>query len=970
MPLDLDVLGGECGGEPLPSPIPSPAPTLPLWDQDPQPKTLIVTQQERFEEIYGAAAWNAVLNDPDTGLIALAQHPTVAADIISLPSTIYYEWDSSPCDVDKANDVTAAIRSEIFAYLDSHPSIQYIVLAGGDDVIPHHRVPDETTISNESLYLPDAFLQPGPLFASISGGYNLTDDYYVDFVPSLWQGRELYIPDMPTGRLIETPDEIMAAAGAFLDSNGVLDLSTAFASGYDFFDDGAQAMADALGTTTDTLITPPDPDWNADDLRCELLGEGDPLQCAAHDVSALNAHMTHYAALSAFGFANDDFNDIMTSSDVADADAAGRIVFSMGCHSGLNVPDDSSLPVDPGLGIDPATDFPQAMARQQAVYVANTGFGVGEEPGVLFTELLLATFAGELVEPNAFVGDAFITAKQLYLTGQLAMTEYDEKVSIQSTLFGLPMYQVDPPTQAVVAAVESLQAQTAGIYFGDLTLTVDGVPLDPIALEEVISDDGSYITADGDVQVTAGRPIQPRVVQEINNGALDPVHGVVLTGGSFTDLLPFDPLISRPDREWQSGRPELQICIPGDWPSVLAIVNSLDTGGALLQNLVVTPAQFRCTSGPGDPVLGRERIWTELGLGLLRSSSDDFQPPLVSSVSLSQIDDTTVAVNVEASDDFSGISQIIVLLIARDGSSGTVTSIASGPLSGPGPFTVEVPDFPADADLVLQVIDGANNPATLTAKAAGGFSLISVDAGPDKVFTPGLPVQLTATVSEFTDLTPPISFQWDFGDGTFDSGLLAPEEARTVDVTVDGAGNATFTVEHIYAAGTPSLLTATLKVTDADGGVGLDDVSLMLRCDPTDALSADADLIGCHVDNDATTVTVAMRVEGTISNDSQYRVLMDVGTFDNKTKTFRDPLDGNPDFLLKYDGGSATGLVSLSAEVEGSELRFSFDLAEIGRTSGDHIQWFGESQAGVPSEPETGKLDNMPDTGFLGYVLR
>ncbi len=749
----------------------------------------------------------------------------------------------------------------------------------------------------------------------------------------------------------------MAAADAFLDSQGVLDLSTAFASGYDFFDDGAQAMATNLGPATDTLIAPPDW-WNADDLRCELLGEGDPLQCAAHDVSALNAHMTHYAALSAFGLANDDLNDIMTSSDVADADGVGRIVFSMGCHSGLNVPDASALPVDPGLGIDPATDFAQAMARQQAVYVANTGFGVGEEPGVLFTELLLATFAKELVTPGAFVGDAFITAKQLYLTGQLAMTEYDEKVSIQSTLFGLPMYQVDPPTEAVMAAIQSLQAQAAGISLGDLTLTVDEVET-PYPLEEITAVDGHYITADGDVQVTAGRPIQPRVVQQLGGGESEPVHGVLLTGGSFTDLDDFDPVISRPDREWVIAAPELQICLPGDWPSVQAIVNSLDTGEGLLQTLVVTPAQFRCTSNPGDQVLGRERLWTELDLELLRSASDDFQPPLVSSISLTEVDETTVGVNVEASAGLSGVAEIVVLIIVDNGESGTLTSVSSGPLSGPGPFTVEVPAFPADASVVVQVVDGDGDVATLTAKAAGGYSLISVDAGPDQAFSPVVPTTLRATVFDFASIlseSDTVSYMWDFGDGTSESGLLAIGGVPTEIVTVDVDGNATFSVEHQYSGPAE----ATLTVSDANGGVGQDDVLLRLCGDPTDAVNTDADLVACSVDNTDTTMTIALTVAGQVTDQFQYRVRLDID----------DQPDGTPDVLLKYSDGKVTGLPSLTATVSDDEVRFEFSLADIGRGSGDHIQWFGETQAGVKAEPETGKPDYMPDASFFGYVLR
>jgi hypothetical protein len=553
------------------------------------------------------------------------------------------------------------------------------------------------------------------------------------------------------------------------------------------------------------------------------------------------------------------------------------------------------------------------------------------------------------------------------MTGQLAMTEYDEKVSIQSTLFGLPMYKVAPPDNALIAAIESLQAQPEGTYIGDLTLIVDGDPDPPIIplVEVTAGDDGSYITADGDVQVTAGRPIQPRVVQNLD-GESDPVHGVILTGGLFTDLVPFDPVISRPNREWESSAPELQICLPSDWPSVLPIVNTLDTGDGLLQTLVVTPAQFRCTSAPGTPVLGRERLWTELALELQRSPSDvdDFQPPRVSGVTLSEVDETTVAVNVEASDDISGIDQIVILIIV-DGETGTATSIPSGPLTGLGPFTVEIPNFPEDADVVVQVVDGAGNVAALTAKGAGGFSLISVDAGPDRLFFPGTPTTLQATVSGFADLTPPVFFTWDFGDESSESGFVTG--------LPDGSGNLTFVVEHTYNANTtPDQVTATVKVTDANGGSGTDAVVLLRCVEDADAINANADLVACTVNNDDTNMTITLEVDGQVTDEFQYRVRLDIGTFVPGTGFVNDQPDGTPDLHLKYNDEKVTGLPSLTAEVSvsGNEVRFEFSLADIGRDSGDFVQLKYETQAGVKAEEETGKLDFMPDSGFYGYVLR
>jgi len=101
-------------------------------------------------------------------------------------------------------------------------------------------------------------------------------------------------------------------------------------------------------------------------------------------------------------------------------------------------------------------------------------------------------------------------------------------------------------------------------------------------------------------------------------------------------------------------------------------------------------------------------------------------------------------------------------------------------------------------------------------------------------------------------------------------------------------------------------------------------------------------------------------VDGTISADFQYRIRLDTQA------------DGVPDVHLKYNDGKVTGLANLVVTVnaDGKGLTFSFPLADVGLVSGDHILWWSETQAGVKATQETGIVDNMPDSGFFGYVLR
>ncbi|MBI4338611.1 MAG: hypothetical protein HY680_01515, partial [Chloroflexi bacterium] len=988
MPLDTAVLeaglaAGTCSGSPLVAPSTQ---AVEVLQANASPLTLFVTQRERLQALYGLD--NAAWSDLQDALVRLAGHDLVRGKIIFLPSGLYDGWDSNPCSIDAVNGLTASIQAEVQSQLSANPTIKYVVIVGSDDVVPYRRVPDETVISNERYYLIGSFLRPGsPLYTSVRQGYNLTDDYYVDRNPSPWQGRLLYLPDVPIGRLVETPQEIRNTAEAFLGSDGLLRRSSAFISGYDFFTDGAAAMADALASqlATQRLINDT---WSAEDLRCELLGQS-PCDSPA-DVNGINAHFTHYAALSAGGFNSANglgLNDFLTSKEVALASGVptallGRIVFTMGCHAGLNVPDRSSASADPGLGIDPALDFPQAMAIQRAIYLASTGYGLGDDEGIGGTERLLVLFAKKLLQNDLPVGDALVLAKALYLGSLSAMTTYDEKSSIQTTLYGLPMYTVEagsapPPEPPPPGGGASL------------TLTVDGVQT-AHTFAQVITANGSYYTADGDAQSTAGRPIEPRVAVPLPSNGSGPVHGVLLTASAFTDALGVDPVIARPTIEWEQNPLEPQACLPSFWPSDLASINSLETAGGLAQTLVVVPGQFRCTSGASPTVTGVQRLYTALTFALLRSTVEDFQPPTVSSVDLRAVNETTVALTVNASDP-GGIAQVIVLRIST-GDVVPVTLTLSSPLPTSGQFTLELTNLGQGEALVVQVVDGAGNVASATGKGAN-LSAIRVDAGIDQAFAAGIPTTLRSTVYGFEGLTAPVSFLWDFGDGSFAGGVLEATHPAIQEFTVAG-GDLTFAVSHQYSVSGGPPFTATLKVTDANGGVGLDDVLVVLCSDSigngSGATRPDSDLAACSVATTATTMTVTVLVAGPITDllgtddqeDVQYRVRLDIGTYSVDPLTGARTLvskmpDGLYDVQLRYLRGQVTGLSSLVVTPVIQDnvvvgLAFTVDLADIGRASGDHvypIQWSSETQVGLKATSEVGISDNMPDSGLFGYVL-
>ena len=161
------------------------------------------------------------------------------------------------------------------------------------------------------------------------------------------------------------------------------------------------------------------------------------------NVAAINAHASH------FGFLAPSAPPLL-AGDIAGiaADQRGKLFYTLGCQSGLNVP-----PGEPN-----ALDLAQAFAGRGATYVGNTGYGYGLTHTVGLSEQLMLLFTEELVDGSAnTVGYALARAKQQYRLRSSSFDYYDEKVLIESTLYGLPMLRVNTP-----GGTRALAARTLG----------------------------------------------------------------------------------------------------------------------------------------------------------------------------------------------------------------------------------------------------------------------------------------------------------------------------------------------------------------------------------------------------------------------------------------------------------------------------------------------------------------------------
>jgi len=917
----------------------------------------------------------------------------VRADILELPSGIYEGFDRVPCSVEAANATATEIRKRVVAHLDAHRSIEDVVILGSDDMVPHWRSPDATHL-NERDYILDSFLRAGtPLHASIYGGYNLTDHYLADRSGSSINGSYFYAPKLGLGRLVESPLEIAAQLESFIESRGIVAVADGLVTGYDFFTEDAQATLDyltqtaGLGPVQALISDETDLGWSATELRCAMLGSLPG--CETGDYVSLNAHMSHYLLESALGFNSDPIaQDLMASTEFSATQTPPRFVIANGCHAGFAVPDGSSIAsadeLGAQLGIDFDFDWPQAMARKGTAFVGSLGYGLGVYHGSAGTELLTQLITQNSLEGMTH-GQAIVASVEDYIARQSAFSDYDVKSLIQTTLYGLPMAKT-----AVVSGGAAAAPAAAGAPIGQVRITVEDGDATHIFDRDLLREDtadGAIVSADGETQVTAWRPILPRIVAPLGVG--QSAHGILLKSGDFTDTQDFDPVIALFTQEWVvEDASEASNCLRAFWPSVQASLNTYDTATGLQQSLVVLPAQFLCVGvNTANDAVGTLRLPRALAFELLRSDSDDVEPPLVREVKLRPAaEGTQTLVTVEGrdtdvtdDDPDAQIRRIVVTVIDETNGSmySTDTLALSGEITGTGPFqvTVNVPYADAEKRLFIQVVDDANNVTHWTSKGVYARGIL-VDAGESQLVSPLTETQLTGTVYNFSRLLEEgatasdllegganVYYRWDFGDGDYESGTLAKNGEPSAFVTVDADGTASFVVDHPYPADFQFI--AKLKVWTNFGGNGEDEVTLYGCVDAEDASGdPNGDLTLCGVSNEGNLITVSLGVAGMITDDWQYRLHLDLG----EKKSGDTPLDGKTDLMLKYNGGVVTGLSSLVGEVDGNILKLTFNLDELGWT-GKRFGLYAETQKGLAGQGGIGFDDRLPEEGLLEYNL-
>ena len=603
--------------------------------------TLILVNRQRVEDLYSADDSWQLMNR----LYALAAHPRVAGLVAQVESdpavaAAYAAWTASQdalLDVQKANDVASAIRNLILAYRLTAPGLEYLVIVGDDRIIPFRRVTDYTG-KRENQYAASMTISTTQ-WAAAQAETILADDYYADAVPSAWTQGELYLPDYAIGRLVETPQEIMAFVDAFLASDGAIGRN-ALVTGYTFVDDTAESIGTLVSADTITKATLIGSSWVVTDLRTLQLQSA-----PRFDIQAVNGHATHLLEKAPDGGA-------VSAVEIAasTADLAGAIVYSVGCHAGLN--DTGSL------------DLAQAFAQKKANYVANTGYGWGGG-GTTWSEALMRNYTLSLLQGvSTTLGNALVAAKTAYVAQAEGFDSYDHKVLQEATFYGLPMSVIttgasfinDNPFPGVhftptLPSGSFGRVSTGTVSFG-LAGSFGGYE-EVTGTQDTFFSDGAFYAINNSIQVGAGQPVQPKVFADLTAPAAGVLRGVVFLGGVYTDIQSFSPVVAQPFNEYVTPTLGVTFTAPGWYPPAPFGVRHAAGAFGGQDTLVTVMGQYNSS-------LGVERLYDSMSFDSYYSADPDEDPPVVTKVA--GILNEAVGrgyIKVEAQDD-SGVVRVVV----------------------------------------------------------------------------------------------------------------------------------------------------------------------------------------------------------------------------------------------------------------------------------------------------------------------
>ncbi|HLH52764.1 MAG TPA: HYR domain-containing protein [Verrucomicrobiae bacterium] len=591
--------------------------------------TLILTD---FSRLSGTPADVSALK---TAIASFVARPEVQGILVDVGQDTSVQAANIQADANPgctfAKNYVANIIHQIVEEYHAHNPVEYVVLIGGDNVIPFMRYPDDAGLANEDGFdVPVGGLTPSQ--ASIKSGQVLSQDDYGSLCSISLKDTRLVLPDAAVGRLVESASEATGLINAYLSPAGgvVPTPSTALVTGYDFLQDCATAVAGQLSASlgapnVTTLISPntsaPANSWTADQLRPLLLN-------SRHDIIFLAGHFNSGSLLAA------DFATSIFSPELANPslNLVNALIYSAGCHSGYNVVDGDAIPY---VTIEP--DWSQMFARKGATFIGGTGYQYGDTDFIEYDERLYLNFTQILREgagPVA-IGKALVKAKQRYLANTPVLRGIHEKALREVALFGLPMLSMNLPNRvsvpsgsSIVSALNSYTTnpgQALGLQSADITVPITGLGLSnstltiyPVPTTGPTTLAASYLDGpDGHVSNPA-EPILPLEIRDVT------VAGTVLRGtgfraGTYQDTDGVRPLTGAPATENRGVH--APFLTPVFYPLKPWSVNYFDAlcglgSGSTRLNLM--PSQYQSDSATSDT--GVRRVFSNMSFRLFYSA--------------------------------------------------------------------------------------------------------------------------------------------------------------------------------------------------------------------------------------------------------------------------------------------------------------------------------------------------------------
>ncbi len=747
--------------------------------------TVILVNKMRFEQMYPGRG-NIVMDSLDALVAAMRLDPEIAT--LGLSAVVvavdgyqsvrdgYAFWDDpasnggaaeDACSPAAANGIVSSIVRDVLDPIRDIRDIENVVLVGSDDLLPFARLNDETQVANEFDYRNDLRGRNSFTGALWSSTF-LSDDPYGETGAQAFGDRFLYVADAALGRVLESPEQIADQIQQFIDFDGYLAADSALVAGYDFLVDGSEAIAGELKPPRGPISAADVDDsladglngnltaWDRADITTALLGDvGSPIVGNGPDLVSFNAHFDHYRALPAAGDKVVGFNDNFETSAISDLIASdprfdGSVIFSMGCHSGLNVPNLT-------VGVQGVKeDWAEVFTEQLAVYVGNTGFGYGDTDTVGYTERLMQLFARNVSSPIATdlgdpstatsIGDAMKYAKQQAFSELTDVSVYHEKAYQESTFYGLPFFRVGvAPVLPPPAPINNPEADP---ITGELSVLLTADPDNTPTL--ITRDDGdvetyfSNLDADGDESIITqpGRPLQPALAIDVSD--LDPAASTLLErearGAIILDMTSsyqqVDPVVAVP--VFDESSPGVEPAIAGIvFPTVPQRISTFETPAGTRQKLLLATGQYR-----GTETTGQQRLDDDIDVVVYYA---DINEPDRSAPRVLTVDPTLVGAELSISvhvDDGGGteIDRVYVLVTPTPNTPLAdwfgVELVDAGAGQWSGGITFD--SAPNDIELLVQAKDRAGNVGVSTNKAInyGAESLVELPT-----------VSLTSTVT-------------------------------------------------------------------------------------------------------------------------------------------------------------------------------------------------------------------------------